>query len=298
MWPQCVTVVVVGWQWWRNSVRVGIRNLAVAKAGFEVNWQSCCRAALVHWVQCLHLPGRSNINPTFSAILLPTTSCEKCLFWSLKLHCVQLLASDYHLLGEQAAFNGEQLSETQKEKRYSNCLLWQQTTSESESKHWSYWKVWAVRNEIKTHFWSFIELMGTAAVGVTAALKLNYKFSWISDGLSQRLLNWVLASLRHAFKNCRGVSMSTSAKDVMWLVQFVCLFVYSKITGKVLKGFALKFHQRWSLAQLGVITWCSQSGSRNIWKDCVTLLHGATFNYLFSTNITDYWVTVKCEVCH
>lgn len=57
--------------------------------------------------------------------------------------------------------------------------------------------------------------MGTAAVGVTAALKLNYKFSWISDGLSQRLLNGVLASLRHAFKNCSGVSMSTSAKDVM-----------------------------------------------------------------------------------
>lgn len=57
--------------------------------------------------------------------------------------------------------------------------------------------------------------MGTAAVGVTAALKLNYKFSWISDGLSQRLLNGVLASLRHAFKSCRGVSMSTSAKDVM-----------------------------------------------------------------------------------
>lgn len=117
MWPQCVTVVVIGWQWLRNSVRVGIRNLAVATAGFEVNWQSCCRAALVHWGECLHLPGRSNINPTFSAILLPTTSCEKCLFWSLKLDCVQLLVSDCHLLGEQPAFNGEQLSETQKEKR-------------------------------------------------------------------------------------------------------------------------------------------------------------------------------------
>lgn len=38
------------------------------------------------------------------------------------------------------------------------------------------------------------------------------------------------------------------------MIGSVCLFVFSKITGKVLKGFALKFHQRWSLAQLGVIT--------------------------------------------
>lgn len=46
--------------------------------------------------------------------------------------------------------------------------------------------------------------MGTAAFGVIAALKLSCKFSWINDGLSRGLLNGVRASLRRAFKNCRG----------------------------------------------------------------------------------------------